>query len=93
MCAFGNDILCSRSRPRIPHSSYYFGPPPTDTAYGTNPVGHIGIHHPREVFRVERDYTGGELVQFASTYPLELEGRVRTVSFKLHDYMLIIYLP
>ena len=50
-----------------------------DTAYGTNPVGHIGIHHPREVFRVERDYTCGELVQFVSTYPLELEGRVRTI--------------
>jgi len=71
----------SRSRPRIPHSSYYFGPPPTDTAYGTNPVGHIGIHHPREVFRVERDYTGGELVQFASTYPLELEGRITPTQF------------
>lgn len=25
---------------------------------------------------MERDYTGGELVQFASNYPLELEGRV-----------------
>lgn len=71
----------SNSRPAIPQSSYYFGPPSTDTAYGTNPVGHIGIHHPREVFRVERDYTGGELVQFAATYPLELEGRVRTISF------------
>lgn len=66
----------SRSRPPIPHSSYYFGPPPVDSAYGTNPIGHIGIHHPREIFRVERDYTGGELVQFAATYPLELEGRV-----------------
>ena len=40
------------------------------------PVGHIGQHHPREVIRVERDYTGGELIQFAPIYPLELEGRV-----------------
>ena len=64
------------SKTLIPHSSYYFGPPPPDAAYGTNPVGRIGFHHPREVFRVERDYTGGELVQFSSTYPLELEGRV-----------------
>src|SRR5258708_358627 len=66
----------SRSRPPIPQSSYYFGPPPVDSAYGTNPIGHLGIHHPREIFRVERDYTGGELVQFSPTYPLELEGRV-----------------
>lgn len=69
------DLVCSRSD--IPHSTYYFGPPPADSAYGSTPVGRIGVHHPREVFRVERDYTGGELVQFTSTYPLELEGRVR----------------
>ncbi|EEB87122.1 hypothetical protein MPER_15657, partial [Moniliophthora perniciosa FA553] len=37
--------------------------------------GQIGVHHPREVLRVERDYTGGELIQFAPIYPLELEGR------------------
>ncbi|KAF7986181.1 hypothetical protein HWV62_38584 [Athelia sp. TMB] len=71
----------SRARARIPHSSYYFGPPPVDAAYGTHPVGHIGVHHPREVFRIERDYTGGELVQFSATYPLELEGRITHTQF------------
>jgi len=44
-------------------------------------VGQIGVHHPREILRVERDYTGGELVQFAPIYPLELEGRVRVFFF------------
>jgi len=78
---FGTLQKKTRSRPAIPQSSYYFGPPSVDTAYGTNPVGHIGIHHPREVFRVERDYTSGELVQFASTYPLELEGRITPTQF------------
>ena len=39
-------------------------------------MGRIGVHHPREIVRVERDYTGGEIVQFSSAYPLELEGRV-----------------
>jgi len=78
---FGTLQKKARSRPTIPQSSYYFGPPPMDAFYGTNPVGHIGIHHPREVFRVERDYTGGELVQFASTYPLELEGRITPTQF------------
>ena len=68
------------TRPLIPRSGYYFGPPPLDSAYGTDPVGHIGLHHPREILRVERDYTSGELPQFASTYPLELEGRVSALS-------------
>ncbi|KAF8991961.1 hypothetical protein BDZ89DRAFT_973608 [Hymenopellis radicata] len=39
-------------------------------------VCHIGVHHPREIIRVERDYAGGELIQFAL---LELEGRVRVI--------------
>ena len=67
----------SRQRPLIPHSSYYFGPPPSDSAFGTPPVGQIGVHHPREIIRIERDYAGGELCQFCPVFPLELEGRVR----------------
>jgi hypothetical protein len=66
------------SRPLIPKSSYYFGPPPSGSAYGTDPAGKIGSHHPREVIRLERDYSGGELIQFSSVYPLEIEGRVNT---------------
>ncbi|KAF8807170.1 hypothetical protein BYT27DRAFT_6557093 [Phlegmacium glaucopus] len=71
----------SEARPLIPKSSYYFGPPPPDSAYGTAPIGHIGVHHPREILRVERDYTGGELIQFAPIYPLELEGRITPTQF------------
>lgn len=78
--------LCKNrtSRPLIPHSAYYFGPPAIDSAYGTDPVGHIGVHHPREIIRVERDYASGELTQLATTYPLELEGRVR-IQCDLHN--------
>ncbi|KAG6849802.1 hypothetical protein H0H93_005052 [Arthromyces matolae] len=65
----------THTRPLIPKSSYYFGPPPSDSAFYTPPIGHIGLHHPREIVRIERDYTGGELVQFAPIYPVELEGR------------------
>ncbi|CAA7264677.1 unnamed protein product [Cyclocybe aegerita] len=68
-------------RPMIPKSSYYFGPPPPDSAYGTAPTGQIGVHHPREILRVERDYTGGELIQFAPIYPLELENRITPTQF------------
>lgn len=49
--------------------------------YGSEPIGQIGVHHPREVVRVERDYSGGELIQFSSVYPLELEGRVTATQF------------
>jgi len=70
-----------RRRPLIPHSSYYFGPPPSDSAYGTRPVGHIGVHHPREIVRIERDYVGGELIQFSPIFPLELEGRITPTQF------------
>ncbi len=73
----GKEISCApRHRSLIPKSSYYFGPPAPDSAYGTAPIGQIGLHHPREILRIERDYTGGELIQFAPIYPLELEGRV-----------------
>ncbi|KAG8704310.1 hypothetical protein FRC08_002302 [Ceratobasidium sp. 394] len=68
------------SRRRPPHSSYYNGPPPLDSAYGSDPVGQIGVHFPREILRIERDYSGGELVQFHPTFPLELEGRCSTKS-------------
>ncbi|KAI0063144.1 hypothetical protein BV25DRAFT_451171 [Artomyces pyxidatus] len=77
------DSFHKKSAPRrtIPVSSYYFGPPPADSAYGTAPMGQIGVHHPREIVRVERDYTGGEVVQFAPTYPLEFEGRITPTQF------------
>ncbi|KAH0838715.1 Golgin subfamily A member 7/ERF4 family-domain-containing protein [Lanmaoa asiatica] len=71
----------NRRRPLIPHSSYYFGPPPPDSAYGTSPVGQIGVHHPREIVRIERDYAGGELIQFSPIFPLELEGRITATQF------------
>ncbi|KAG8762947.1 hypothetical protein FRC11_006894 [Ceratobasidium sp. 423] len=70
----------TRARRReIPHSSYYSGPPGLDSAYGSDPVGQIGVHYPREILRIERDYSGGELCQFHPTFPLELEGRVTPV--------------
>ncbi|TRM62925.1 Golgin subfamily A member 7/ERF4 family-domain-containing protein [Schizophyllum amplum] len=68
-------------RPLIPRSNYFTGPPPPDAAFGTAPVGQIGVHHPREIVRVERDYSGGELIQFAPIYPLELEGRITPTQF------------
>jgi hypothetical protein len=76
----------------VPVSSYYFGPPPVDSAYFTPPMGQIGLHHPREIVRVERDYSGGEIVQFASTYPLEFEGRVSFALIHRGVYHYFIFL-
>ncbi|KZT42750.1 hypothetical protein SISSUDRAFT_979430 [Sistotremastrum suecicum HHB10207 ss-3] len=69
------------SQPQPPRSSYYYGPPADDSAFGTEPMGTIGTHYPREIIRVERDYESGELCQFATAYPLELEGRITPTEF------------
>ena len=55
---FGSRVLVAP-----PKSSYYIGPPGVDSFYGTPPTGQIGVHYPREIFRIERDYTAGELPQ------------------------------
>jgi len=74
-------LQSASARPLIPKSSYYFGPPGPDSAYGTAPTGQIGVHHPREILRLERDYSGGELIQFTPIYPLELDGRITPTQF------------
>ncbi|KAH7103122.1 Golgin subfamily A member 7/ERF4 family-domain-containing protein [Auriculariales sp. MPI-PUGE-AT-0066] len=66
---------------RKPRSSYYIGPPGSHSAFGTPQVGQIGVHDPREIVRIERDYTSGELPQFSPTFPLELEGRITATKF------------
>ncbi|KAL5535065.1 hypothetical protein ACEPAF_3158 [Sanghuangporus sanghuang] len=76
-----NVVVKDGKKYRIPHSSYYFGPPPDTSAFGTDPIGHIGVHHPREIVRIERDYSGGDLPQFSPAYPLELEGRITPTQF------------
>lgn len=74
----------------VPISVHRLGPPPEDSAYFTPPVGQIGVHRPREIVRVERDYTGGEVVQFSSAYPTELEGRVSV--FRVRGFTLLLFL-
>lgn len=54
---------------------------PGDTIFGSSPVGVIGRTKPREVVRIERDYSMGERCQFWSGWVWELEGRVSGVSF------------
>ncbi|KAF8308440.1 hypothetical protein DL93DRAFT_2159016 [Clavulina sp. PMI_390] len=76
------DSTATPSSAFIPKSSYYTGPPGAGSAFGTDPVGEIGVHYPREILRVERDYSAGEIPQFHSTFPLELEGRITPTQFQ-----------
>ncbi|SAM84550.1 uncharacterized protein UBRO_05833 [Ustilago bromivora] len=65
----------------LPTSSYYFGPPISTSAFGEPVTGTPTIHLPKEIVRVERDYSAGELPQFHSSFPLELEGRISPTAF------------
>ncbi|KAI5480339.1 hypothetical protein MNV49_000914 [Pseudohyphozyma bogoriensis] len=53
-----------------------------ESVFGTAPVGVIGKHRPREIVRVERDYSAGELCQFWSGWVWELEGRISPTDFQ-----------
>ncbi|BGP47245.1 hypothetical protein JCM10450v2_003097 [Rhodotorula kratochvilovae] len=53
-----------------------------ESVFGTPPVGVIGKTRPREVIRVERDYTAGETCQFWSGWIWELEGRVSPTDYQ-----------
>ncbi|SPO28574.1 uncharacterized protein UTRI_04452 [Ustilago trichophora] len=64
-----------------PISTYYFGPPDTTRAFGEEVTAKPGIHLPKEIVRIERDYSSGELPQFHSSFPLELEGRISPTTF------------
>ncbi|GAA5860498.1 hypothetical protein JCM8547_000323 [Rhodosporidiobolus lusitaniae] len=53
-----------------------------ESVFGTAPVGVIGKTKPREVIRIERDYSAGETCQFWSGWIWELEGRVSPTDFQ-----------
>lgn len=54
--------------------------------YGSDPTGTLGVHHPKEIVRIERDWSGpagGQVCQFYTSWVMELEGRVRLVPVDL----------
>ncbi|GAA5923648.1 hypothetical protein JCM3775_000460 [Rhodotorula graminis] len=53
-----------------------------ESVFGTAPVGVIGKTRPREVIRVERDYSAGETCQMWSGWIWELEGRVSPTDYQ-----------
>nr|XP_018260533.1 uncharacterized protein I303_07455 [Kwoniella dejecticola CBS 10117]OBR82691.1 hypothetical protein I303_07455 [Kwoniella dejecticola CBS 10117] len=58
--------------------SYYALQALPPQSYFHQPIsGTIGRHLPKEIIRIDRDWSGGELCQFDTVYPLELDGRIR----------------
>ncbi|GAA5854072.1 hypothetical protein JCM9279_004372 [Rhodotorula babjevae] len=53
-----------------------------ESVFGTAPVGIVGKTRPREVIRVERDYSAGETCQMWSGWVYELEGRVSPTDYQ-----------
>ncbi|TIB64842.1 hypothetical protein E3P77_02987 [Wallemia ichthyophaga] len=51
-------------------------PPINLKNFGTPQSHRILIDLPRELIRLDRDYRAGEVWQFKSTFPMELEGRI-----------------
>ncbi|TNY17857.1 Golgin subfamily A member 7/ERF4 family-domain-containing protein [Rhodotorula diobovata] len=75
--AAGDDPFASRRSLRSQGSSVG-----GESVFGTPPVGVVGKTRPREVIRVERDYSSGEVCQLWSGWIWELEGRVSPTDYQ-----------
>ncbi|TXT15504.1 hypothetical protein VHUM_00007 [Vanrija humicola] len=64
-----------------PRSSVPHAAASTNTYYGQPPTGTIGRDLPKEIVRVERDYSLGDICQFTTNFPIEIDGRVTPTEF------------
>jgi hypothetical protein len=62
---------------RKPHSTISLGPPGAGTYFSQPQTGTPTIHLPKEIVRIDRDWSDGEPCQFCESFPLELEGRLQ----------------
>ncbi|WVW86618.1 hypothetical protein I302_108671 [Kwoniella bestiolae CBS 10118] len=60
-----------------PRSYYALQALPPHSYFHQPITGTIGKHLPKEVIRIDRDWSGGEVCQFDTVYPMELEGRIK----------------
>lgn len=54
---------CGRLMGSTPRSGYSKEAVPTNSYYGQAVTGTIGIHLPKEIIRIERDWSDGEVCQ------------------------------
>ncbi|KAL7424897.1 hypothetical protein Q5752_000583 [Cryptotrichosporon argae] len=64
-----------------PRSSVPTSSVPSPSYFSQPVTGVLGVHLPKEIVRVERDWSGGEAAQFSPTFPLELEARLSPADF------------
>ncbi|GAA5970591.1 hypothetical protein JCM11641_007362 [Rhodosporidiobolus odoratus] len=77
--ATGNYHAALASRPSLHSRRSSIAP---ESVFGTAPQGVIGKTKPRELIRVERDFSAGETYQFWSGWVWELEGRVSPTDYQ-----------
>nr|KIR47006.1 hypothetical protein I312_03902 [Cryptococcus bacillisporus CA1280] len=72
-----SDLQGWRGGHGTPRSSYPQSALPPMSYFHQPVTGEIGKHLPKEMVRIERDWSGGEMCQFETIFPLELEGRIQ----------------
>nr|XP_031859061.1 uncharacterized protein CI109_005567 [Kwoniella shandongensis]KAA5526133.1 hypothetical protein CI109_005567 [Kwoniella shandongensis] len=77
----GKDLEGWRGGNGTPRSSYPRGALPPNSYYHQPVTGTVGQHLPKEIVRVDRDWSGGEVCQFETFFPMELEGRISPKQF------------
>ncbi|CAG8458762.1 2428_t:CDS:2 [Gigaspora rosea] len=55
-------------------------PSPSETL--TSTINTSKIITPKRIIRIERDYSRGELCQFRTTFPTEIDGRITPIQFR-----------
>ncbi|KAK6908977.1 hypothetical protein I203_102984 [Kwoniella mangroviensis CBS 8507] len=73
----GRDLKGWRGGNGKPRSYYALRALPPHSYFHQPITGTIGKHLPKEIVRIERDWSGGEVCQFDTVYPMELEGRIQ----------------
>ncbi|KAI9632918.1 Golgin subfamily A member 7/ERF4 family-domain-containing protein [Dioszegia hungarica] len=67
---------------RVVRSTYSRTAVPGLSYFGQAKTGVVGLHLPKEVIRVERDWSDGEICQFETSFPMELDGRITPMAFQ-----------
>ncbi|CAI2177353.1 16726_t:CDS:1 [Funneliformis geosporum] len=68
------DGMLAKRHSEMESSSSSISPEQLDTL--SSNLNTSGVVTPKQIIRIDRDYTGGELCQFQTAFPLEIDGRV-----------------
>ncbi|WRT69422.1 uncharacterized protein IL334_006408 [Kwoniella shivajii] len=74
-----NDLKGWRGGIGQPKSSVQWQAIPKNSYFHQPQTGIIGKHLPKEMVRIERDWSDGEICKFETMFPMELEGRIEPI--------------